>query len=86
MKKTYLISFFLAVVFFAPNAAIQADDSSFLERIDYSNVDIIGLAKTKGKGDYKVRTVQPISIDENSGDTVFMQGLIEKENFRLLHL
>ena len=76
MKKTYLIFSFLAVVFFAPNAAIQADDSSFLERIDYSNVDIIGLVKTKGKGDYKVRTVQPISIDENSGDTVFMQGLI----------
>jgi hypothetical protein len=76
MKKTYLIFFFLAVVFFAPNASIQADDSSFLERIDYSNVDIIGLVKTKGKGDYKVRTVQPISIDENSGDTVFIQGMI----------
>ena len=76
MQKFYLIFVFLAVIFFAPNAAIQADDSSFLERIDYSNIDIIGLVKTKGKGDYKVRTVQPISIDENNGDTVFIQGMI----------
>ena len=76
MKKFYLIFAFLAVIFFAPNAAIQANDSSFLKRIDYSNIDIIGLVKTKGKGDYKVRTVQPISIDENNGDTVFIQGMI----------
>ena len=53
-----------------------AKDQSFYDRIDFSNTDFEGLIRNKGKGEYKIRTVQPISIDEDNGDTIFLQGMV----------
>tara|TARA_Y100000741_G_scaffold119656_1_gene89842 strand:- start:88 stop:882 length:795 start_codon:yes stop_codon:yes gene_type:complete len=53
-----------------------ASNETFFKNIDYSNIDLIGIVKNKGKGEYKVRTVQPINVDENDGSTVFVQGMI----------
>ena len=35
---------------------------------------LLELVKNKGKGEYKIRTVQPLNINEESGDTIFIQG------------
>ena len=53
-----------------------ASNKQFYKNIDYSNLDLIGIVKNKGKGEYKIRTVQPLSIDEKNGDTIFLQGMI----------
>ena len=53
-----------------------ASNKQFYKNIDYSNLDLIGIVKNKGKGEYKIRTVQPLSIDEKDGDTLFLQGMI----------
>ena len=52
MKLLISYSYFFIVFFllFTPNIFIQAQDESFFEKIDYSNVDVIGLIKSKGKG------------------------------------
>ena len=76
MKKIILSFSVFIFLFLLPNTIIQAKDESFYERIDFSNVDIIGVIKNKGKGEYKIKTVQPISINETDGDTIFVQGMI----------
>ena len=53
-----------------------ASNKQFYKNIDYSNLDLIGIVKNKGKGEYKIRTVQPLSIDKEDGDTLFLQGMI----------
>tara|TARA_Y100000996_G_scaffold399623_1_gene368846 strand:- start:1669 stop:2463 length:795 start_codon:yes stop_codon:yes gene_type:complete len=54
---------------FAANESLNKD-------VDFSNIDLVGIIKSKGKGEYKARTVQPLSVDESNGDTVFVQGMI----------
>ena len=76
MKNIYLSFIVFIILFLLPNTIIQAKNESFYEKIDFSNVDIIGVIKNKGKGEYKIRTVQPISINETDGDTIFVQGMI----------
>ena len=76
MKDKTLYLIFLLILSLFPNTLALGNNQSFYERIDYTNVDIIGLVKNKGKGEYKIRTVQPISINEETGDTIFLQGMV----------
>ena len=70
--QTLMISILLVF----PQANMFASNEPFYKNIDYSNIDLIGIAKNKGKGEYKIRTVQSLSIDEENGDTIFLQGMI----------
>ena len=71
----FLLSFLFALIVMQPSNMF-ASNKQFYKNIDYSNLDLIGIVKNKGKGEYKIRTVQPLSIDEKDGDTVFIQGMI----------
>ena len=66
----------VAVLLVFPQANMFASNEPFYKNIDYSNIDLIGIVKNKGKGEYKIRTIQPLSINEDSGDTIFIQGMI----------
>tara|TARA_B100002052_G_scaffold82912_1_gene76138 strand:- start:226 stop:1074 length:849 start_codon:yes stop_codon:yes gene_type:complete len=70
-----LLSFLFALIVMQPSNMF-ASNKQFYKNIDYSNLDLIGIVKNKGKGEYKIRTVQPLSIDEKNGDTIFLQGMI----------
>ena len=71
----FLLSFLFALIVMQPSNMF-ASNKQFYKNIDYSNLDLIGIVKNKGKGEYKIRTVQPLSIDEKDGDTLFLQGMI----------
>ena len=73
MRFLFTILFTLVVM---QPSNMFASNKQFYKNIDYSNLDLIGIVKNKGKGEYKIRTVQPLSIDEEDGDTVFLQGMI----------
>ena len=69
---TYILSVFLILQpsnMFASNEKIE-------KNIDYSNIDLIGIIKSKGKAEYKIRSVQPLSVNEENGDTIFIQGMV----------
>ena len=51
MKNIYLSFIVFIILFLLPNTIIQAKNESFYEKIDFSNVDIIGVIKNKGKGE-----------------------------------
>ena len=70
----FLLTFLFALIVQPSN--MFASNKQFYKNIDYSNLDLIGIVKNKGKGEYKIRTVQPLSIDEEDGDTLFLQGMI----------
>ena len=72
----FLHAFLVAMLLVFPQANMLASNEPFYKNIDYSNIDLIGIVKNKGKGEYKIRTVQPLSIKEDSGDTIFIQGMI----------
>ena len=72
----FLHALLVAMLLVFPQANMLASNEPFYKNIDYSNVDLIGIVKNKGKGEYKIRTVQPLSINEDSGDTIFIQGMI----------
>ncbi len=74
MRILQALTFSILLVF--PQANMFASNEPFYKKIDYSNIDLIGIVKDKGKGEYKIRTVQPLSIDEENGDTIFLQGMI----------
>ena len=71
----FLLTFLFALIVMQPSNMF-ASNKQFYKNIDYSNLDLIGIVKNKGKGEYKIRTVQPLSIDEEDGDTLFLQGMI----------
>ncbi len=66
----------ISILLVFPQANMFAFNEPFYKNIDYSNIDFIGIVKNKGKGEYKIRTVQPLNINEKSGDTIFIQGMI----------
>ena len=72
----FLHAFLVAMLLVFPQANMLASNEPFYKNIDYSNIDLIGIVKNKGKGEYKIRTVQPLSIKEDSGDTIFIQGMV----------
>ena len=72
----FLHALLVAMLLVFPQANMLASNEPFYKNIDYSNIDLIGIVKNKGKGEYKIRTVQPLSINEYSGDTIFFQGMI----------
>ena len=72
----FLHALLLAILLVFPQANMLASNEPFYKNIDYSNIDLIGIVKNKGKGEYKIRTVQPLSINEDRGDTIFIQGMI----------
>ena len=72
----FLQALLVAILLIFPQANMLASNEPFYKNIDYSNIDLIGIVKNKGKGEYKIRTVQPLSINEDSGDTIFIQGMI----------
>jgi len=72
----FLHALLVAILLVFPQANMLASNEPFYKNIDYSNIDLIGIVKNKGKGEYKIRTVQPLSINEDSGDTIFIQGMI----------
>ena len=72
----FLHALLVAILLVFPQANMLASNEPFYKNIDYSNIDLIGIVKNKGKGEYKIRTVQPLSIKEDSGDTIFIQGMI----------
>ncbi len=74
MRILQALTFSILLVF--PQANMFASNEPFYKSIDYSNIDLIGIAKNKGKGEYKIRTVQPLSIDIENGNTIFLQGMI----------
>ncbi len=74
MRIILIFTFGIFLIFQSSN--MFASNETFFKNIDYSNIDLIGIVKNKGKGEYKVRTVQPINVDENDGSTVFVQGMI----------
>ena len=71
----FLLTFLFALIVMQPSNMF-ASNKQFYKNIDYSNLDLIGIVKNKGKGEYKIRTVQPLSIDKEDGDTLFLQGMI----------
>ena len=71
----FILTFLFTLIVMQPSNMF-ASNKQFYKNIDYSNLDLIGIVKNKGKGEYKIRTVQPLSIDEKDGDTVFIQGMI----------
>ena len=72
----FLHALLVAMLLVFPQANMLASNEPFYKNIDYSNIDLIGIVKNKGKGEYKIRTVQPLNINEDSGDTIFIQGMI----------
>ena len=72
----FLHALLVSILLVFPQANMFASNEPFYKNIDYSNIDLIGIVKNKGKGEYKIRTVQPLSINEDSGDTIFIQGMI----------
>ena len=72
----FLHALLVAMLLVFPQANMLASNEPFYKNIDYSNIDLIGIVKNKGKGEYKIRTVQPLSINDDSGDTIFIQGMI----------
>ncbi len=72
----FLHALLVAMLLLFPQTNMFASNEPFYKNIDYSNIDFIGIVKNKGKGEYKIRTVQPLSINENSGNTIFIQGMI----------
>ncbi len=72
--------FILLSLLIFPQSNMLASNEPFYNNIDYSNIDLIGIVKSKGKGEYKLRTVQPFSVDKNNGDTIFFQGMIGNFN------
>lgn len=71
----FLIFLFISVLIL-PTSNMFAANESLNKNVDFSNIDLVGIIKSKGKGEYKARTVQPLSVDESNGDTVFVQGMI----------
>ena len=71
----FILTFLFTLIVMQPSNMF-ASNKQFYKNIDYSNLDLIGIVKNKGKGEYKIRTVQPLSIDEKDGDTLFLQGMI----------
>ena len=71
----FLIFLFISVLIL-PTSNMFAANESLNKVVDFSNIDLVGIIKSKGKGEYKARTVQPLSVDESNGDTVFVQGMI----------
>ena len=71
----FILTFLFTLIVMQPSNMF-ASNKQFYKNIDYSNLDLIGIVKNKGKGEYKIRTVQPLSIDEKDGDTLFIQGMI----------
>ena len=78
MRLIQAIIISLLLIF--PQANMFASNEPFYKNIDYSNINLIGIAKNKGKGEYKLRTVQPLSVDENNSSTIFIQGMIGNFN------
>ena len=72
----FLHALLVAMLLVFPQANMLASNEPFYKNIDYSNIDLIGIVKNKGKGEYKIRTIQPLSINEDSSDTIFIQGMI----------
>ena len=72
----FLHALLVAILLVFPQENMLASNEPFYKNIDYSNIDLIGIVKNKGKGEYKIRTVQPLNINESNGDTVFFQGMI----------
>ena len=72
----FLHALLVAILLVFPQANMLASNEPFYKSIDYSNIDFIGIVKNKGKGEYKIRTVQPLSVNEENGDTIFIQGMI----------
>ncbi len=72
----FLHALLVAILLVFPQANMLASNEPFYKNIDYSNIDFIGIIKNKGKGEYKIRTVQPLSVNEENGDTIFIQGMI----------
>ena len=72
----FLQALLISILLVFPQANMLASNEPFYKNIDYSNIDLIGIVKNKGKGEYKIRTIQPLSINEDSGDTIFIQGMI----------
>ena len=72
----FLHALLVAILLVFPQANMLASNEPFYKNIDYSNIDLIGIVKNKGKGEYKIRTVQPLSINEDRGNTIFIQGMI----------
>ena len=68
----FFFIFFAAVALILPTSNMFAANESYNNNIDFSNIDLIGIIKSKGKGEYKARTVQPLSVDEADGDTIFV--------------
>ena len=66
----------ISILLVYPQANMLASNKTSYGNIDYSNFDIVGIVKNKGKGEYKIRTVQPLSINEQNGNTLFIQGMI----------
>ena len=56
MRFLFTILFTLVVM---QPSNMFASNKQFYKNIDYSNLDLIGIVKNKGKGEYKIRTVQP---------------------------
>ena len=73
--RSLIIYILFAFIIMQPSNML-ASNKQFYKNIDYSNIDLIGIVKNKGKGEYKIRTVQPLSINDKNGDTVFFQGMI----------
>ena len=72
----YLQAIVFSILLIYPQTNMFASNDPFYKNIDYSNIDLIGIVKNKGKAEYKLRTVQPLSVNENNGNTIFIQGMI----------
>ena len=72
----FLQALLISILLVFPQANMLASNEPFYKNIDYSNIDLIGIAKNKGKAEYKLRTVQPLSVNKNDGSTIFIQGMI----------
>ena len=61
----FLHALLLVMLLVFKQANMLESNEPFYKNIDYSNIDLIGIVKNKGKGEYKIRTVQPLSINED---------------------
>ena len=66
IKLLKVLPIFISILILT-NSSAFSDNQSIFDRFDYENIDVIGVVKNKGKGDYKIRTVQPISIHKETG-------------------
>ena len=85
MRAIQVLILLILVVF--PQANMFASNEPFYKNFDYSNIDFIGIMKNKGKGEYKLRTVQPLVLTKimviQFSYKVWLEILVSLENIEL---